>query len=107
MMNETNYKIFLLTDEEYLDPDDDNVDVEVVFDSGKRYAATLFTLSNIQRIMNSYQSSGECNRGIYFWTKDMVIVQKLNRSIIKNTISNLIATNEFEHAFYGPLGNEG
>ena len=56
---------------------EDNVDVEVIMNSGPRYNATFFTLENIRKLMHGYSISGECNNGMYFWTSNMIIVEEL------------------------------
>ncbi len=82
-----------------LDPHFDNVDVEVCFEDGQRYTATFFTLENIRLMMNRYLQSGECNRGKYFWSSDMIIVDRLTEDTIRQTIDYLLATDEFELVF--------
>jgi len=96
---EHDYKIYLLTDEEDLNPDDDNVDIEVEFDSGERYVATLFTLKNIPSLMKRYESTHECHNGGYFWASDMIVVQKLTKKNIQDTVVDL--SHELKHAFAG------
>ncbi|MCO6514849.1 MAG: hypothetical protein J6589_10365 [Snodgrassella sp.] len=77
----------------------DNVDVEVFLDNGKRYAATFFTIENIISILNKYKETKECCNGLYFWASDMIIVENLNDKVINKTIQDLIKNEEFHHAF--------
>ena len=81
---------------------DDNVDVFVYFADGRKYAATFFTVANIQSIMKRYRSSGECADGLYFWASDLVIVERLDRETVERTVADLIGSGEFEKAFDGP-----
>jgi hypothetical protein len=93
------YKITVHAGSEGLDPINDNVDVEVVFDNGSRYIATFFTLENIQKIMQEYEQSGECMKGFYFWATDMIVVRRLSRETIAKVVGDLISKGEFDKAF--------
>ena len=80
-------------------PTDDNTDVQVTLANGSSFVATFFTLQNIQRLMDEYKKTGECNHGAYFWATDMIVVRKLTEHEIENTVADLIKTGEFEGAF--------
>lgn len=82
-----------------LDPDNANVDVHVTFPSDESFSAVFFTLQNIETLMKDYEKTGECANGLYFWTSDMLIVQKLTEQAICETVDNLLADGEFESVF--------
>lgn len=82
-----------------LDPDNDNVDVHVTFPNGESFSAVFFTLQNIETLMKDYRKTGECANGLYFWTSDMLIVQKLTEQAICETVDNLLTDGEFESVF--------
>ena len=82
-----------------LDPDNDNVDVQVTFPNGESFSAVFFTLQNIDTLMKKYKKTGECADGLYFWTSNMMIVQKLTEQTLCETIDNLLAEEEFESIF--------
>ncbi len=82
-----------------LDPDNVNVDVRVTFPNGKSFSAVFFTLQNIATLMKGYEKTGEGAKGLYFWTSDMLIVQKLTEQTICETVDNLLAEGEFESVF--------
>ena len=82
-----------------LDPDNDNVDVQVTFPNGESFSAVFFTLQNIDTLMKKYKKTGECADGLYFWASNMMIVQKLTEQTICETIGNLLAEEEFESIF--------
>jgi hypothetical protein len=84
---------------EGVDPADDNVDVEVKFDDGSRYAATFFTLNNLRSLFAKNERTGECKGGLYLWASDMVILRELTETSISETVAELIARGEFEGAF--------
>ncbi|MGW2095248.1 hypothetical protein [Promicromonospora sukumoe] len=42
-----------------------NADVELTVSDGTRWAATVLTLGEVARLMDSYQESGECQSGAY------------------------------------------
>jgi hypothetical protein len=49
------------------DPKRDNIDIEVRFADGRRYAATFFTIENLCQLFRKNQTTGECAGGIYLW----------------------------------------
>lgn len=48
------------------DEQDDNLDIDVTLPNGRSYNAAVFTVKNIQTIMDRYRKSGECSKGTYF-----------------------------------------
>jgi hypothetical protein len=82
-----------------LDPDNANVDVQVTFPNGESFSAVFFTLQNIDTLMKHYKKTGEGANGLYFWTSDMLIVQKLTEQTICETVDNLLAEEEFASVF--------
>ena len=82
-----------------MNPVDDNVDVEVIFDDGSRYAATFFTLNNLHRLFEKNERTGECKSGLYLWASDMVIVKELSEAILSETVADLLSQEEFERVF--------
>ncbi len=98
-IQEADYQLLIFTGPDSLDPQDDNVDVEVVFPDGERYVATFFTLKNLETIMNRHAKSGECNYGKYLWAADMVIVHELTTETIRETVAHMILERELESAF--------
>lgn len=81
------------------DPDDDNIDVEVVLRDGRRYGATMFTLANLARLFEKNRATGECAGGVYLWASGMVILSDLSTSTITIAVKDMLETGEFERAF--------
>jgi hypothetical protein len=96
---EPNYQIEFIQDSQGTHVLKDNLDVVVQFEDGRRYAATFFTLENIETLMHRYQETGECLGGQYFWSSSMIIVRDLRRETIEACVAALIATGEFEEVF--------
>ncbi|MBB4636581.1 hypothetical protein [Longimicrobium terrae] len=86
-------------DRAHIDPDDENVDVWVEFESGESYIATFFTLKNLATLMARYRESGECASGLYVWGSDMIVVERLTDDVIERTIADLLKSGEFTGAF--------
>jgi hypothetical protein len=80
-------------------PEDGNVDVVVTLRNGDRYGATFFTMDNIKHLFRKFAESGECVNGLYFWATDMVLVQRLDRWTIEQTIAGLVAEDLFTKVF--------
>lgn len=95
------YTIRVLTGIDPLDPYDDNVDVQVDFEDGRRFVATFFTPENIRSLMEKWRATADnsCKYGLYFWCVDMVIVSKLTLEVIAETVEYLMQKGEFEQAF--------
>ena len=60
-----------------------NTDVIVEFDNNTRWVATLFTYSNINKLVEKNKQTGECLNGKYFWGSDMVLVDEISRERIE------------------------
>ncbi len=94
-----NYQLTIYNGIAPLNPDNDNVDVQVTFPNGESFSAVFFTLQNIDTLMKHYKKTGECAKGLYFWASDMLIVQELTEQNICETIDNLLAEEEFASVF--------
>ena len=93
------YELTIYTGIDPLDPKNANVDVQVTFPNGESFSAVFFTLQNIETLMKDYEKTGEGANGLYFWTSDMLIVQKLTEQTICEAIDNLLAEGEFASVF--------
>ena len=65
-----------------------NIDMMVVFDDDTVYYATLFTVCNIQELM-------EKNNEVYFWAQDMFIVKDLAITTIRDAVEKSIKDEYF------------
>ena len=99
IVQRNNYQLTIYSGIASLDPDNDNVDVQVTFPNSESFSAVFFTLQNIDTLMKNYKKTGECDNGLYFWASDMIIVQELTEQTICETIDNLLAAEEFESVF--------
>lgn len=93
------YSFKMLSGNEDINPNNDNIDVEVSFTNGDRYSASFFTLSNIESLLIRYQETKECCAGLYFWASDIIIVKILTEDVIKSSITDLIESGEFYSSF--------
>ncbi len=80
------------------DPDE-NVDVEVRFEDGARYAATFATIANLAVLLDRYEATGECLGGTYIWMADLIVVRCLDLPTIAATVADLIEQKEFTASF--------
>ncbi|WP_405283862.1 hypothetical protein V3331_18205 [Gaopeijia maritima] len=96
------YEIVIVTGSEPMDPDCDNVDVVVEFEGGRHHAAVFATLASIKERMTYFRRSGECASGLYFWASDLILIDRLTEDAIARTVSDLVASGDFESAFSGP-----
>ena len=99
-INEKDYHVIVYTGSNPLNDQDDNVDVEIMMNDGKRYSGTIFTLKNIKSIMEKDKQAGECGHGLYFGgCKDMVIVETLNYEVIAKVIRSVYKEGMIETVF--------
>jgi hypothetical protein len=89
---------FLLESEEEID-EVDNVDVIVRLGDGTTWTATVFTLSEVQRLMDRWSSTGEALAGRYFWCWDGLIVREPGVTAIVDVISGLVASGDVRYIF--------
>ncbi|MBZ5710970.1 hypothetical protein [Nannocystis pusilla] len=91
------------------DPEEDNVDVVVTLPDGRRFAATFFTLKNVQLLFTRNRATGECLHGLYFWSANMILVETLTEDTIYKSVKDMLETEEFFTAFaeLRPLEDDG
>ncbi|MDF2849700.1 MAG: hypothetical protein K0S31_385 [Sphingobacterium multivorum] len=65
------FKVLFPAPYQVVDVYDDNLDINIILENDEVYFGTLFTLTNINKLM-------EKNREIYFWSTDMLIVKELS-----------------------------
>ena len=80
-------------------PDNDNSDVWVTLSDESRWVATFFTYRNISSLSIKNAETGECLSGKYFWSSDMILIDRLTPSNIEAVVKDLLASNEFKLVF--------
>lgn len=76
-----------------------NVDVFVDLKDGSRWSATVFTVAEVERLMETWAGSGEALGGRYFWVSDGLIVREPGIDSMTDVIAGLIETDEFSAVF--------
>ncbi len=76
-----------------------STDVIVLSENHKKYVASFFTYANIEEKRRQNMKSGEYLDGLYFWDKNMIIVEECTLNTIQRVIDNLIDEGEFQEAF--------
>src|ERR1051326_5653177 len=92
------YRIGVIEGVDDLDPLDDNVDLEVLFDNGRGYGATFFTVENVRTLMEKDAET----RGYeepYVWAPYMVIVRDHRPETIAETVAAFIREEKLDQAF--------
>lgn len=72
-----------------------NVDVEVRLTDGSRWSATVFTVAEIERLLEKWSRSGEALGGRYFWCSDGLIVRDPGIDNMTQVIAGLLDSSEF------------
>ena len=83
-----------------------SVDVELIEESGARWAATVLTLAEIGRLMRSYRDTGECLFGRYFRIRDLLILGTPTFESLAEVVEDLLRTGDYAFEF-SPLDDEG
>lgn len=91
------YKVIVY--DEITDIHNDNIDIEVIFSDKTRYSATVFTVKNIETLMEKDAKTGENNDGQYLWCPDLLIIHDLKEVTILDTIQHLIDENKLSSVF--------
>lgn len=87
-----NYKIIFVIGYKSIDDIyNDNIDVNIVFETGEVYFGTLVTIKNIQTFFNRGDS--------YFWSTDMLILENLRKESIMNAIEEIIKNESYFYIF--------
>ncbi len=81
-------------------PDEDldavcNVDAEVRLVDGSRWSATVFTVAEVERLMETWKQTGEALDGGYFWCSDGLIVREPGIDSMTQVIAGLLDSGEF------------
>ncbi|AUI88099.1 hypothetical protein BS333_17175 [Vibrio azureus] len=92
------YSLSIVNGKREINETNDNIDVEIHLKDGSVYSATLFSMENITEIMESYQNTGECLNGAFFWASDMIIIQNFKLETINNIIKELVESGEYKYA---------
>jgi hypothetical protein len=76
-----------------------NIDVEVQTKDGSRWSATLFTLGQVEVLMNRWAASGEALGGRYFWCSHGLIVRDAGITNMTQVLVGLVETGEHTKIF--------
>ena len=102
-MKETNNKHIWIEAEEWAEGEwnveDANLEVIVTFSDLSKWIASFFTYKNIQTLREKNVKTGECMKGAYLWSSDMVLIDIASRERIYEVIDFLIENDEFESVF--------
>jgi len=74
----------------------DNIDMMVAFEDETVYYATLFTVSNIQELI-------EKDNDVYFWAQNMFVVKDLSTTTIRKAVEKSII-DEYFHFIFDKIG---
>lgn len=102
-MNNTNIKNIWIAAEGWVDGEwnheNDNTDVIVTLINGEKYVASFFTYSNIAKLTSKNKGTGENLNGKYFWSSDIIMIDKCSRKDIEQVIDELFKQEELTSIF--------
>lgn len=85
------FKIIFILGYRSVDTNNDNIDINIIFESGKVYAAVLATIENVITSLNG----GD----LYYWWSDLIIIKDLRKETIKSAIQATIKNGYFNSIF--------
>jgi flagellar biosynthesis component FlhA len=92
-----NFKIIFPTGYNVTNPDNDNIDVNIVLENRKVFFATIFTLENIKQLLNQENEN-------YFWATDMITAKNISKQEIKKIITEIV-NEEYIEQICSEIGN--
>ncbi|MFJ5886601.1 hypothetical protein [Kitasatospora cineracea] len=73
-----------------------NIDVEVRLTAdGSRWSATVFTVAEVERLMQRWSRTGEALAGRYFWCSDGLIVRDPGIDNMTQVLAGLLDDGDF------------
>lgn len=73
-------------------------DIELLTNDGRRFVATVATVTDVERLMFDWRTTGECLAGRYLWIADLIIVAELSADLISQVVSDLVTSGELGSA---------
>ncbi|MEM7374094.1 MAG: hypothetical protein AAF587_36210 [Bacteroidota bacterium] len=95
-------KVFLTSEFNSLDketPFNTHTDVIVELQNNEKFIASFFTFQNITNIQQDHIKSGEFLRGKYFWSRNMILIDRCTRENVMVVIKHLIEEGDFPLVF--------
>jgi hypothetical protein len=92
---DADYRIEVVVGIDDFDPENHNADLEVIRRGVVIWSATFYTLNNPRWLFEKNAATGECQGGMYFRDRWMVIVRRFDRETIEATVAALAAEGEF------------
>src|SRR5687768_3624204 len=74
---------------------DDNCDVHVVFDGGREFWTTCYTVSNLDTLFTRYRLSGENAHGLFIEVRG-IIDGEMSLDAIRRAVESILAANDGE-----------
>lgn len=82
-------------------PDEGFADVVVHLDNGRQYIAAFFTYAYVEGLRQTRGLNNTSRRPLYFWRKNMVLVEECGLESVRKVVQSLIDEGEFLEAFEG------
>lgn len=82
-----------------------NADVELVEPNGQRWSATVMTLPEVDRLMETWRASGECQGGAYFRVPDLFIVRNPDQDAVSRVFAELYRAGQHRYEM-SPLADK-
>ena len=74
--------------------------IMITLEGGEKYVGSLYTLDEVCRQNQEHKSNGEFLSGSYFWSSNMIILEKITQNSVKDVINHLLASDGFYNAFF-------
>ena len=64
-----------------------------------KYVASFFTYANIFELQSGHVKTGECLKGKYFYSKNMVLIDDCSVENVRTVVKHLVDEGEFREVF--------
>ena len=94
-IRERRYELVIIWGSPLENPDDDNIDIEVITLDG-RFSASVFTLRNVVSLLDKWRATGE-EPNSYFRCSDAVIVDEpITEALLRTVVADAVRTGDVE-----------
>lgn len=71
-----------------------NADVELIDPESGRWSATVLTHQEVARLMDAWQSTGECQAGAFLRVPDLIVVRDAGTSAVVDVFTKMYRSGE-------------
>ncbi|MBC7770920.1 MAG: hypothetical protein H7210_00360 [Pyrinomonadaceae bacterium] len=83
--------------------DVEEIDIFVQLENGLKYSCVMMTLRCARAKMTRYAKTGENASGLYLWTRNLILIDRMTEECIRRVVNDLIANADYQIAMGDPI----